>query len=148
MPEVQLYALAFLVSAVTAGASITTEGRCNFNVQAHSHTVKSRVVRWCTDNATVRKITARQHDFAVAEISVPLIGNGNRKPLILLLHHKNVSLSAIYIIVFILVRVSSHFDNHHVLRFMKHYFHHNMRLLRAPSTIERLRKGQSWRRKN
>ena len=32
MPEVQLYALAFLVSAVTAGASITTEGRCNFNV--------------------------------------------------------------------------------------------------------------------
>ena len=45
MSEVQLYALAFLVSAVTAGASITTEGRCNFNVldevQAHSHTKRA-----------------------------------------------------------------------------------------------------------
>ena len=32
MPEVQFYALAFLVSAVTARASITMEGCCNFNV--------------------------------------------------------------------------------------------------------------------
>ena len=32
MLEVQFYALAFLVSAVTARASITMEGCCNLNV--------------------------------------------------------------------------------------------------------------------
>ena len=97
MLEVQLYALAFLVSAVTAGASITTEGRCNFNVLdmkfRHADTQEGFDL---FDNATVRKITARQHYFA--EIPVPLIGNANRKALIWLLH-QNVSPSAVYITV-------------------------------------------------
>lgn len=92
MPGVHFHALAFLVSAVTAGASITTEGRCNFTVFdlkfRHTRTQKGKKSR--VNNVLIMqlfgsKATATRHDFAVAEISAPLIGSGKGKALILFL---------------------------------------------------------------